>query len=353
MRDYYDILGVTKNASKDEIKKAYRKLAHQYHPDKKGGDETKFKEVNEAYQILSNDEKRARYDQFGHAGANAGAGGNAGGWDFSNFQGFQDVDMGDIFETFFGRGGGGFAGQGRKRGRDISIDIELPFADAVFGTERRVLIRKQVTCETCTGSGKEKGSKDVTCTKCHGSGTIRDTKKSFFGTYTQVVECSHCHGKGTIPEKKCSTCKGEEVVIKGEEVRIVIPAGIENGEVIRIAGKGEAARGAETGDLYVKVHVVPHATFRRLKHDLTMKIEIPLSEALLGGQREVKTLDGDIKMKIPQGVSDGEVLKVSGKGVPREDGSRGDLLIEVKIKMPKKLSPTVKALLEQLQKEGF
>lgn len=352
MKDYYEILGVAKNASKEDIKKAYRKLAHQYHPDKKGGDEGKFKEVNEAYQVLSNDQKRAQYDQFGSVGGGAGAG--PGGWDFSNFRGFEDIDMGDIFETFFGRGaGGGFSTQGRRRGRDISIDIEVPFQEAIFGTERRVLIRKQVTCDTCQGSGKEKDSKEVTCTKCHGGGTIRDTKKSFFGTYTQVVECSVCHGKGKIPEKKCPTCKGDEVVIKGEEIRIVVPPGIENGEVVRIAGKGEAARAAETGDLYVKVHVLPHAIFKRSKHDIIMKLDIPLSEALLGGSKDINTLDGDLKIKIPQGVADGEVLKISGKGVPRDDGSRGDLLIEVKIKMPKKLSPAVKALLEQLQKEGF
>ncbi|MEK7150973.1 MAG: molecular chaperone DnaJ [Patescibacteria group bacterium] len=349
MKDYYTILGVARNATKDDIKKAYRRLAHQYHPDKKGGDESKFKEVNEAYQILSNDSKRAQYDRFGSNGPDMGQAN--GGWDFGNFQGFEGADMGDIFETFFGRGTG-FTGSHQKRGRDISIDIEISFADAVFGTERRVLIRKRGPCDACEGSGKEKDTKETICSRCHGSGTIRDTKQSFFGSYTQVVECSTCRGRGKIPEHKCKTCHGDEVVVKSEEIHIVIPPGIENGEVVRMASKGEAARGSEVGDLYIKVHVLPHATFRRSKTDLYMKLEIPLSHALLGGSRDVETLDGGIKMKIPQGVTDGEVLRVAGKGVPREDGSRGDLLAEVKIKMPKKLSPAVKNLIAELQKEG-
>jgi molecular chaperone DnaJ len=348
MKDYYNILGIPRNATKDDIKKAYRKLAHQYHPDKKGGDEKKFKEVNEAYQILSNDSKRAQYDRFGSSGPDMG---QAGGWDFGNFRGFEDVDMGDIFETFFGRGTG-FAGSGRRRGRDISIDIEIPFADAVFGTDRRVLIRKRAPCDNCEGTGKEKHSKEISCSRCRGSGTIRDTKQSFFGAYTQVVECSECGGRGKIPEHKCAICHGDEVVVKSEEIHIVVPAGIEHGEVIRIAGKGEATRGAEAGDLYAKVRVLPHALFRRSKFDLVMKLEVPLSAALLGDTREVEMLDGRIKMKIPQGVADGEVLRVPAKGVPREDGSRGDLLAEIKIKMPKKLSPALKALVAELQKEG-
>lgn len=350
MKDYYEILGVSRTASKEDIKKAYRKLAHQYHPDKKTGDEKKFKEVNEAYQVLSNDNKRAQYDRFGSAGPDMGQ--NAGGWDFGSFQGFEDVDMGDIFESFFG-GRGGFGGAGKRRGRDISIDIEIPFSDAIFGTERRVLIRKRAPCEACEGTGKEKGSAEVSCSRCHGAGTVRDTKKSFFGTYTQVVECSQCRGRGKIPEHKCKVCHGDEVVMKNEEIHIVVPIGIENGEVIRLAGKGEAAQGAEMGDLYVKVHVLPHAIFRRSKHDLLMKLEIPLSIALLGGSRDIETLDGAIKMKIPQGVSDGEVLRVPGKGVPRDDGSRGDLLTQVKILMPKKLTPALKNLIAEIQKEGY
>lgn len=352
MKDYYEILGVSRSATKDDIKKAYRKLAHQYHPDKGGGDDTRFKEINEAYQVLSNEQKRSQYDQFGRVASDNGAGGNAGGWDFGSSQGFGDVDMGDIFESFFGRGGG-YGGAAKKRGRDISIDLEIPFSESVFGTERRVLIRKRAPCDTCNGTGKEKDSREISCARCRGSGTIRDTRQSFFGTFTQVVECSVCRGKGKVAEKKCKICKGEEVITKNEEIRIVIPPGIENGEVVRIAGKGEAARGAEQGDLYAKVRVLPHGAFKRSRNDLTMKLDIPLSEALLGSNHPIKTLDGDIKIKIPQGVADGEILKVVGKGVPREDGSRGDLLIEIKVKMPKKLSSSLRSLVEQLQKEGF
>ncbi|MBI2052776.1 MAG: molecular chaperone DnaJ [Candidatus Ryanbacteria bacterium] len=342
MKDYYEILGVNKSATKEEIKKAYRKLAHQFHPDKKGGNEAKFKEVNEAYQVLSDNAKRAQYDQFGKAGA--------GSWDFGSFRGFEDIDMGDIFETFFA---GGFGNTGVRRGRDISIEIEIPFAESVFGGERRVLIRKLAVCETCAGSGAAPGSEQVKCTKCHGVGTIRDSKRSFFGTFTQVVECSLCRGRGKIPDKKCSACRGEGVVPKSNEVRIIIPPGIENSEVIRIAKGGEATREGESGDLYVKIRVLPHPVFRRSRHDLLMKLEIPLSKALLGDSHEITLLDGPIKIKIPQGVNEGELLKVRSKGIPRDDGSRGDLLIEVKIKMPKKMSASLKALVEELRKEGF
>lgn len=352
MRDYYEILGISRSATKEEVKRAYRKLAHQYHPDKKGGDEKRFKEINEAYQILSNDEKRAQYDQFGRVfeGVGTGAGPSAGGWDFGSSRGFEDFDMSDIFENFFGS----FSGTATraKRGRDISIDIEIPFQDSIFGTERRVLIRKKALCDTCRGTGKAADSGEKTCEKCHGAGTIRDTRRSFLGTYTQIIECSACGGRGKIPEKKCHTCRGEGVLVKGEEIRIVIPPGIEDGEVVRIPRNGEALRGGEAGDLYVKVHVLAHPVFKRSRSDLLMKLELPLSEAVLGSARNIQTLDGAIKIKIPQGVNDGEVLKVRGKGALREDGTRGDLLIEVKIRMPKKMTPTLKALAEELQREN-
>ncbi len=350
MKNYYEILGVVRSASKEEIKKAYRKLAHQFHPDKTGGDEKKFKEVNEAYQVLSNDQKRAQYDQFGRV-ADGSPGGAPSGWDFGSFRGFEDVDMGDIFESFFGGAGGGTST--KRRGRDISIDIDIPFAESVFGAERRVLIRKRVLCETCKGSGRAKESSETTCSKCHGAGTIRDTRRSFFGNFTQVIECQTCHGEGKIPEKKCASCHSEGVVARGEEIRIMIPPGIENGEVVRIPHKGEAQRNGEAGDLYVKVRVLAHPVFKRSRNDLLMQLNTPLSEALLGGSHVISTLDGSLKLKIPQGVVDGEILKVGGKGVLRENGSRGDLLIEVKIKMPKKLTPRLKTLAEELGREGL
>ena len=345
MKDYYEILGVAHNATREEIKRAYRKLAHQYHPDKTGGDEKKFKEVSEAYQVLSNDDKRAQYDQFGRV--SDGQTGN--GWDFGSFRGFEDIDMGNIFESFFGGGAGAAS---KKRGRDISIDIDIPFSESVFGAERRVLIRKRVICEVCKGSGRAKDSGEITCAKCHGAGTIRDTRRSIFGSFTQVVECSVCRGDGKVPEKKCYDCRGEGVIARGEEIRIIIPPGIENGEVVRIPHKGEAMRNGEAGDLYVKVRVLPHPVFKRSRNDLLMKLEISLSQALLGGSHVISTLDGSIKLKIPQGVADGEVLKIRDKGMVREDGTRGDLLIEVKIKMPKKMTPRLKALAEELEREG-
>ncbi len=347
MKDYYDILGVPRNATKEDVKKAYRKLAHQCHPDKKGGDEKRFKEINEAYQILSNDDKRSQYDRFGSSGGSGQEGAGFGGFDFGNF-GFDQMDVGDIFETVFGRGGGG-----KRRGRDISIDIEIPFAEAIFGTERRVLIRKRALCDECKGTGAEKGSTLSTCVTCHGAGTLRDTRKSLFGTFTKMVECGSCGGKGKVPEKKCRACHGETIVIKSEEAHIIVPSGIEDGEVIRISGKGEAAPSADSGDLYVKVHVLPHATFKRIRHDLVMRLDIPLSTALVGSSEDIETLDGKIKIKIPQGVADGEVLKVAGKGIMRDDGGRGDLLIEVKISMPKKITTALKALIEELKREGF
>ena len=251
-KDYYSVLGVEKNASKDEIKKAFRKLAHQYHPDKKGGNEGKFKEVNEAYNILSNDQKRKEYDTYGHAFGNAGG---FGGFDFSQFnqgatQGFNDFDLGDIFGEFFG------GRRGRtKRGSDISVDIEVNFYDSIFGTERKIILNKTSYCENCKGSGAEKNSEMENCKTCNGKGRIHETTKSFFGTFTTEKECRECHGVGEIPKKKCRTCGGHGLIKKQEEISIKIPVGIEDGQMIRLSGAGEAIRGGVSGDLYVKVHI--------------------------------------------------------------------------------------------------
>src|SRR3989338_8418584 len=244
MKDYYQVLGVTKSASEDDIKKAFRTLAHKYHPDKKGGDEKKFKEVSEAYAILSDKKRRAEYDTYGRTFA--GGGGPQGGpgfqgFDFSNFQGFQgfsgqgqafELGVGDVFGEFFG-GSGGRA----RRGRDISIDLELPFKESVFGTERRVLIAKMATCAVCEGTGAAKGSKVIQCTTCNGKGSIRETRNSFFGTFTSNRTCPQCQGKSEVPEHPCSTCRGEGVAKREEEIRVVIPAGISDGEMIRMPGR--------------------------------------------------------------------------------------------------------------------
>ncbi|MBI2610029.1 molecular chaperone DnaJ [Candidatus Giovannonibacteria bacterium] len=352
-KDYYEILGVARNASKDDIKKAFRKLAHKFHPDKSGGDEAKFKEINEAYQILQDEKKRAEYDRYGRVFGDMGGGG-AGGFDFSNFSNFSDFDFGDIFEDFFG-----FENtKARKirRGRDISIDVELSFEEAVFGSSRRVLINKFSFCELCKGKGSAVGSKEKTCSVCNGSGMVRENKRSFFGTITTMRECKNCFGTGTIPEKECPNCTGAGVLKRSEEVKISVPAGIRDGEIIKLSGKGEAASRGIAGDLYVRIHVLEHAVFKREGQDLVMDMEIPMSEALLGSEHNIATLDGSIKLKIPAGIDSGELLRVRSKGVPYasgDDGRRGDLIIKVIVKTPKRLSKKARQLIEELKKEGI
>ncbi len=355
-KDYYQILGVEKGASKDEIKKAFRKLAHQYHPDKPGGNDAKFKEVNEAYQILSDDAKRAQYDRFGNMDGFSAQGGPASGWggfDFSGFQqgadgGFQ-FDLGDLFGDIFSGGGG----RGRqKRGRDISVDIELSFRDSIFGTERTLLINKIAQCETCQGDGAEPGTKFKKCTTCNGQGRIRETRNAFIGTFSTVVECNVCHGKGEVPERSCATCHGRGVLKRSEEVRVMVPPGINPGEMIRLAGRGEAAAGGVPGDLYIKVHVEPHKSLRRQGSDLLMDLPIKLSDALLGAEHKIETLDGPLTLVVPEGVKYGELLRVRGKGVPK-GSKRGDLLVRVTFTTPAKLSKSARKLIEELKREGL
>jgi len=357
-KDYYQVLGIDKKASKEEIKKAFRKLAHKYHPDKAGGDEVKFKEVNEAYQVLSNDKKRAEYDTYGNVfqgGGNPGGGfqGNWGDFDFSNFTGGQGVefDLGDIFSDLFN--GGQAGGRRVKRGRDISVDIEISFAESVFGVERKLLINKISQCEVCNGGGAEPGSKTKTCQTCNGSGKIHETRRSLMGSFSTVRECSTCHGTGQVPEKACQNCGGNGVLKKNEEINVKVPAGIQNGEMIRMTGRGEAVPGGVSGDLYIKIHVEKHATFRREGNDIIMNLNVKLSDALLGSSYEIETLDGKIDLKIPAGVNFGETLRVKGKGVMISDNRRGDLLVKVIINTPKKLSRRAKKLIEDLQQEGM
>jgi len=361
MKDYYDILGVKKGSTEDEIKKAFRKLAHKYHPDKKGGDEKKFKEASEAYAVLSDKKKRAEYDTYGKTFA-GGAGGGAGfnGFDFSDFQnfagGFQQgdfqnagFDFGDIFsEIFGGRGGGARV----KRGRDISIDIELTFKESIFGAERRILVTKTAVCDSCEGRGAKKGTAMESCSACNGKGQVRETRNSVFGSVTSVRECPHCSGRGEVPKEKCGTCGGEGTHKKEEEIQVAIPSGIQDGEMIRMPGKGEAVQGGETGDLYIKIHVKTDPEFGRDGVNLTRKLNVKLTDALLGATYTLATLDGDIALKIPAGVPHGEILRVKGKGVPNQN-TRGDLLVKINIQMPQKLSRSAKKLVEDLGKEGI
>lgn len=351
MKDYYEILGIPKGASDDDVKKAFRKLAHKYHPDKKGGDEAKFKEASEAYAVLSDKKRRQEYDTYGRTFGGQGGPSGAQGFDFSGFEGFQDFDFGDIFNEMFG--GARRAAQAR-RGRDVSIDIELPFADAVFGTERRVLITKTGICDTCSGTGAKAGSGQTTCSLCSGKGTIRESRNTFFGNVATERECDRCFGRGTIPEQVCADCKGASVRRKQEEIKISIPAGMQNGEMIRMPGRGEAAPfGGSSGDLYVKVHVKDDARFKREGSSLTTTLSIKLTDALLGGEYDVHTLDGDVLLKVPAGISHGEVLRVRNKGVPIQGDKRGDLMVRIAISLPTQLSKNVRKLVEDLRKEGI
>ncbi len=360
-KDYYNILGVEKGASKDEIKKAFYKLAHKYHPDKKGGDEKKFKEVNEAYQVLSDESKRSKYDQFGSGYENmAGGAGYQGqggfeGFDFSGFQGGNaDFDFGnlnDIFSDFFGGGGGGR--ERVRRGRDISTEIQISFEDAVFGINRKILITKTSSCETCHSTGAKPGTKMETCKRCNGQGKIHETKRSFLGVISSTKVCEECVGRGEVPKEKCEKCKGAGVLRKEEEISIVVPAGIRDGEMIRMSGMGEAVSHGTTGDLYIKINVSSHPLFKRDGHDLVMNLNLKLSDALLGTEYPIQTLDGEISVKIPEGVSINEILRVKGKGVPVSKSKRGDLLIKLNIKLPSKLSRKSRELIEDLKKEGI
>ncbi len=356
-KDYYSILGVDKKAPKEEIKKAFRNLAHKYHPDKKTGDDSKFKEINEAYSILSDDQKRAQYDQYGQTFNGAGPSSGSGpsgfdGFDFSQFtqggNGFE-FDFGDLFGNAFG---GGSRRTQAKRGRDISIDIELSFEDSIFGVERTVLLNKVSKCDVCGGSGAEKGSELITCQICNGKGQIREVKKTFFGQFETTATCEVCQGKGKVPRIKCHACRGAGILKKESEIKVKIPAGIDNGEMMRLTSMGEAVSGGQAGDLYIKIYVKKHAVFRKDGHNLVMDSDVKLTDALLGGEQVIRTLDGDIKVKIPEGVTHGEILRIKGKGVPMERGHRGDILIKLHIAIPRKLSREAKKAVEALKKEG-
>lgn len=352
-KNYYEILEVDKNASQDEIKKAFRKVAHKYHPDKGTGNEAKFKEASEAYSVLSDEKKRQQYDTYGSAGPNMGGGGgfNPGDFDFSGFGGAEGFDFGDIFGDIFGGGG---RRQREKRGRDISIDIELEFKDAIFGTTRKVLVNKATTCSHCKGSGAEKGTETITCNKCNGKGRIKEARNTFFGQFMTESVCDNCKGEGWVPKVKCSECRGAGIVNKQEEIHIEVPAGIENGEMIRFPGKGEAVNGGVTGDLYVKVRVKKHPVFTKDGQNLLCEVDVKLTDAILGGEYPLETLDGKLTVRIPEGIQSGEVLRIKGKGVPYGKGNtRGDIYMTIKIATPKKLSREARKHIEELRKEGL
>lgn len=355
-KDYYSILGVPRDASQDDIKKAFRKLAHRHHPDKEGGDEAKFKEANEAYGVLSDTEKRKRYDQFGNADGPSGFGGfsgnGGGGFDFNDFQfgggagGFEDV-FSDLF-------GGGFAGArqrgGPRSGSDIQVDIEISFEEMVTGVRKTVNLRKEMACDDCGGTGGKKGSKEEKCDQCGGSGQVRQTVRSILGVFETVGQCPKCHGKGVTYAEPCPSCHGSGKRIGEERVTVDIPAGIEDGQTLSVPGKGAAGEhGAPSGDLFVAVHVRPHGTISRRGQNLFSEKTISFPQAALGDTVSVETAHGSVRMKIPAGTRSGEVFRVRGKGLPSLRGfGQGDHMVTVRVDVPKHLSGKEKKLVKEL-----
>ena len=364
MKDYYKILGVDKKASKDEIKKAFYKLAHQHHPDKNGGDDKKFKEVNEAYQVLSDDKKRSHYDQFGTNPGATGYGnggfnyGGAGfeGFDFSGFgngQGFQfDFgDMGDFFDMF---GGGRGSSRGRaRRGEDLQVMVEISLAESYTGTSKKIIYNRHAKCDTCKGEGAKPGTKKTNCKKCSGSGVVNTTKKTIFGVFQQQTVCPDCEGTGKIPEVKCSDCKGQGIKIKKEELNILIPEGTEDGEQLVLRSYGEGVRGGESGDLYVIVRVQSDKKFLRKGLNLYTKIDLKLTDIILGNKITIKDVQNkDLEIEVPQNQNPKEQILVQGKGM-KKGGRHGDLIVDINLNISKHISKKSKDLLEELKKEGL
>lgn len=350
-RDYYEVLGVGKTASPDEVKKAFRKAAVEHHPDK-GGEEAKFKEINEAYEILSNAEKRKRYDQFGHAGVGGAAGGNP----FGGFGGqgqninfdFGDLGLGDIFSSFFG---GSTAGQQRsRRGRDVETNLELSFEEAVFGTEAELKLNLDDTCEHCKGKTVEPGHEMKTCETCKGSGQTVRVMQTMFGNIQQATVCNTCKGRGKIPEKVCTVCRGSGVQRKTQTVKLKVPAGIDDGTTIRLQNHGEAIAEGPKGDLYVNLRVRSHKRFTR-EGDLILSEEhLNMIDAALGTEIEVETVDGPIRIKIPPATQSGTDFKLSDHGVPHVRGStRGAHIVTLHVDTPTNLTKEQKELLETLK----
>ena len=350
-RDYYEVLGVDRDASKQDIRRAYRRLARKYHPDvnKEEGAEAKFIEANEAYEVLSDDQKRAQYDQFGHAGAQgqgfSGFGGGA-----SDFSGF-----GDIFDMFFGGG----AGRSRdpnapQQGADLQYTMTLEFEEAIFGKETEITIPKEENCDTCKGSGAKPGTKANTCSHCHGSGQLNLEQDTPFGRVVNRRVCHHCQGSGKVIPEKCHTCGGSGQVKKHSKIQISIPAGIDEGQQIRISGKGEPGKnGGPSGDLYVVVHIKPHDYFEREGDNIYCDLPLTFTQAALGDEVEVPTVHGKVKLKIPAGTQTGKVFRLRGRGVPNVHGrGHGDQHIQVKVITPTHLTKRQKELLREFNDIG-
>ncbi len=352
-KDYYSILGVEKGASDEELKKSYRKLAMKYHPDRNQGDkeaEEKFKDINEAYQVLSDPQKKAQYDQFGTTDFSGGFGG-AGGFDFSGMGGFED-----IFDSFFG---GGFSSRKRRngpeRGADLEYTLNLTFEEAVFGIEKEISISKNEKCETCDGSGAKPGTSSKTCDKCGGSGQVRSQRNTPLGSFVTTNTCDKCRGTGNVIENPCSTCHGKGTTRKNKKIKINIPAGVDTGNVLPLRGQGEPGKnGGPNGDLYINIRVTPHKFFTRKGFDIYIEEHISFAKATLGTEIKVATIDGDVKYTVPSGTQPGTVFRLKGKGVPRVNShGRGDQYVKLIVDVPKSLNEKQKeALLAFMEASG-
>ena len=350
-RDLYEVLGLQKGASDDEIKKAYRKLAKKYHPDLNPGDkeaEKKMKEVNGAYEVLSDAEKKARYDQYGFAGIDPNYAGGAGG---GGFGGFQDFDLGDIFGSMFG---GGFGGQqtrhnGPRKGENLRITLQLTFEEAVFGCEKSVSVTRNESCKDCGGTGAKKGTSPETCPVCRGSGQVQSTQRTPFGVFSSSSPCQNCKGTGKIIKEPCPSCKGEGRVRKTRTIRVKIPAGIDDGQTISLRGEGNGgARGGPAGDLYVTVYVKEHKMFKRDGQDIILEMPISFVQAALGATLTVPTVDGKVQYDLPEGTQTGTVFRLRGSGVPSINGrGRGDQYVKVNVEIPRNLNHEQKELLRK------
>jgi molecular chaperone DnaJ len=357
-RDYYEILGVKKDASADEIKKAFRRQAIEHHPDR-GGNEEKFKELNEAYEVLKDADKRKRYDQFGHAGVGNGGGGDP----FAGFNGFGqgqnvnfdfgDLGLGDIFSSFFGGGAPGGQRQRSRRGRDVETRVEISFEQAVFGTEVELSLNLEDTCDHCKGTMTEPGYELKTCATCNGSGQVVNVTRTIFGNIQQASICPTCEGRGKVPEKVCSVCRGTGTRTKNQRIMLKIPAGIDDGATIRLRERGEAIANAPKGDLYVNIRVKPHKQFTR-EGDLILSEEhVGMVGAALGTEIEVETVDGKVRMKVPAGTQSGSDFKLSSHGVPHIKGNtRGAHIVTIVVDTPTKLNKQQQELLAQFYKLG-
>ncbi|MBI2952945.1 MAG: molecular chaperone DnaJ [Chloroflexi bacterium] len=344
-RDYYDVLGVGKGASEDEVRRAFRKLARQYHPDvnQDAGAEARFKEINEAYEVLSDAQKRKAYDQFGHAGVQGFPGGSASGFDTFGF--------GDIFETFFGYRSSATTKRGPQRGADLRCDLKLTFEEAVFGCEKEIEIPRWETCPSCTGTGAETGTQPTRCPACNGTGEVRRVQQSFFGQIVNVTACSRCQGEGRIILEPCRNCRGDGRVRATRRIKVSIPAGVDDGAQIRLSGEGESGtRGGPAGNLYVVLGVLEHSMFKRQGHDILLDLPLHFVQTTLGDEIEVPVVGGSTaKIKIPPGTQSGKVFRLKDRGVPHlRGGGRGDMQVKVKVVVPTQLTDEQRNLLMHL-----